>query len=512
MKKKVKQAAVLMTSLSLLVAGCGSGEKGGASSSPNASSSPGASTAASATPAAPAKIRMYASDHSMPPLDQNDPNILFLEQKTNTDLDLVSLPHAQYNDQLSLKFASGDFPDVYQSWSGPEADLVAAGKVLELNALIDKFGPNLKKVIPKNAWDAVSVNGKILAIPQPSTYSNSVLYVRKDWLDKLGLQVPKTSDELMNVLKAFRDKDPNGNGKKDEIPFSMREKFSWGDNIFGMWGVNNSWTESFYNNEVIIQNIHPNMKPALSFIKSMVDEKVMDSEFLTNSRTVWEQKIKSGLVGMWSHTQQLAWQWQVDLDKTIPNEKPDVVAIPTPRGAGYDGPLGTRWSPIAKTFIIMKSAKNPEAIIKFFDWLVTEEGQLFSDLGQEGNAYKKENGKIVIDTAKMEKQASFTNIFKIHDLNEAVEEAKLSNPAAYAKVKAARDIGLKEGFVNESVGMPSVKNNYDIANQFLEAGSKIVLGREPLTHFDDFVKTWRKQGGDEMVKERTDWYNKNRKK
>lgn len=511
MRKGFKQTAFILTAFTLVAAGCGNGEENTVST-PEATKTAEATQAPTATPAAPVKIRMFASDQSLPPLDANDPNIVFMEKKTNTDVDLVSLPHSQYEDQLKLKFASGDFPDVYQSWSGPEADLIAAGKVLELNDLIDKFGPNLKKNIPQAAWDAVSVNGKILAIPQPSSNSNSTLYVRQDWLDKLGLQAPKTSDELMTVLKAFRDKDPNGNGKKDEIPFSMREKFTWGDNIFGMWGVNNSYTEVYYNNEVIIQNIHPNMKQSLGFIKSMVDEKVMDSEFLTNSRTVWEQKIKSGLVGMWSHTQQLAWQWQADLDKTIPNDKPNVVAIPTPRGTGYDGPLGTRWSPVAKTYIIMKSTKNPEAIIKYFDWLMSEEGQMFTDLGQEGDSYKKENGKIVVDTAKMEKNKAFNVIFKIHGTNPAVEEAKLSNPAAFDKLKAAWAVGDKEGFKNEAVGMPAAKNTYNIDTMFLEEGSKIVLGKVPVEHFDEFVKTWRKQGGDQMVKERTDWYNKNRKK
>ena len=118
--------------------------------------------------AEPAKIRMFVSDQSLPQLAANDPNVAYLEEKTNTDLDMVYLPHAQYEDQLKLKFASGDFPDVYQIWSGPDSDLVKAGKISPLNDLIDQYGPNLKKKIPQAAWDAVSVNGKILAIPQPS--------------------------------------------------------------------------------------------------------------------------------------------------------------------------------------------------------------------------------------------------------------------------------------------------------------------------------------------------------
>ncbi|MDR6554854.1 extracellular solute-binding protein [Paenibacillus qinlingensis] len=510
MRKGIKQTAILLASGSLLVVGCSNEKPSPSSTSTSVPAS--ASASAAPTPSVPTKIRLFTSDNSQPPVAADDSNVLYLEKKTNTDLDIVTLPHAQYADQLTLKFASGDFPDVYQSWSGPDSDLVASGKVLELNALIDKYGPNLKKNIPQASWDAVSVNGKILAIPQPIAFSGAVTYVRKDWLDKLGLQVPKTSDELMTVLKAFRDKDPNGNGKKDEIPYSMREKLTWGENLFGMWGVNQQWTEVLYNNEVILQNIHPNMKPAISYIKSMVDEKVMDSEFLTNSRAIWEQKIRSGVVGMWTHSIGLAWQWQSDLDKALPNEKPNVIAIPTPRGTGYTGPLGTRWSPVGKTYIVMKNTKNPEAIIKYFDWLMSDEGQMLTDLGQEGDSYKKENGKIVVDAAKIEKLAPFNIMFKLHDTNEAVEEAKLNNPVAYGKLKTAREIASKEGYPSESVGMPPAKESYNIATMYLEATSKILLGKEPIDSFDEFVKTWRKQGGDQMVKERTDWYNKNRKK
>lgn len=513
MNKGFKLMGLLAISAAVAISGCGKSGDDETKSTPGNSPSASASAATSAAPskAAPAPIRMFVSDQALPQLAAGDPNIAYLEEKTNTKLDMVYLPHAQYDDQLKLKFASGDFPDAYQSWTGPDPDLIKAGKILPLNDLIDQYGPNLKEKIPQAAWDAVSLNGQILAIPQPSDQSNSVMYIRKDWLDKLGLAVPTTSDELLDVLRAFRDKDPNGNGKADEIPLSMREKMTWGDNFFGMWGVNNAWTETYYNNEVILDNIHPNMKTALAYVHQLVEEKLIDSEFLTNSKSVWEQKIKSGLVGVWSHVQSLAWQWQSDLTATVPNENPSVIAIPTPRGAGYDGPLGTRWSPVGKTYIVTKDAKNPQAIIQYFDWLMSDEGQLLTDLGREGDTYKQEGGKLVVDAEKVKGLNTFTAIFKIHGTNEAVEEAKLNNPDAYAKLKLAREVGSKEGFVNEAVGMPST-SDYNINTMFLEAASKIVLGKAPIDSFDQFVKDWRAQGGDKMIQERTAWYNENRKK
>ncbi|CAK4840679.1 unnamed protein product [Aphanomyces euteiches] len=500
----------------IVTAGCSakSGDSDKNSSAPAATVGATAVTTATTAPAAePVKISLFTSDFGEQAPKLDNPYIKYLEQKTNTQLDITFLPHDQYADQLKFKFASGTFPDVYQSWSGPEADLIESGKVLELNDLIEQYGPNLKKNIPQESWDAVTVNGKILAIPQPNQLSSSVLYIRKDWLDKLKLEVPKTSDDLLTVLKAFRDGDPNGNGLKDEIPFSMREKLAWGESIFGMWGVTSAWHEMYYDNKVQFADIHPNMKTALGYFNTLYKEKLLDPEFLTNSKAVQQQKIKSGLVGTWSHVPNLASQWQLDITAGDPGEKVDVIAIPTPHGVGYDGPVGTAWSPVNKTYILFKSAKNPEAIIKYLDWLISDEGQIFTSLGLEGTSYTKDaSGNIVFDQAKAKDLTFLTNIFQIHGYNETALKATSPSPEAFNKIKIANDISSHEGFKNEAVGMPPIANDRNMATMFQEAAAKIILGNAPLDSFDSFVDMWKKQGGNDLIKERTDWYDQNRKK
>ncbi|WP_167859427.1 extracellular solute-binding protein [Paenibacillus cymbidii] len=515
-KKWVGAAAVVSL---IATTACSSGkENQSASSSPSASPTQAAASASASpqpTTSAPAEIKMYVSDFGKETPAKDNPFVKYMEGKTNTKLNLTFLPHgtgSQYLDNLKLKFAAGDFPDVYMNFSGPEADLIKNDKVLPLNDLIDKYGPNLKKYIPKQAWDAVSQNGKILAIPQPNTTSGNVLFIRKDWLDKLNLQVPKTSDELLNVLRAFRDGDPNGNGKKDEIPFSMREKISWGENIFGMWGVSTQWHEMYLNNEVIFANLTPNMLKGVEYLRTMYTEKLLDTEFLTNTKAIWEQKVKSGLVGVFDHVPDQAWQWQLDVTAGATGQKPDIIAIPTPRGTGYDGPLGTKWNPVSKTYIIFKSAKNPEAIVKYFDWLLSDEGQIFASLGIEGTTYKKEGDKLVFDTTKLKDVTFLTDMFAMNGYNDKIVQAKNPDPVAYGKIKTALDIVSKEGFVNEAVGMPPIANDFNMHTMFQEEAAKIITGADPVDKFNDFVATWRKQNGDKLIKERTDWYNQYRKK
>ncbi len=516
MNKKQWLSLLSATSLVLTLAACGNNNgNDGASSGPNASPSAAqsASDTPTATPQETPKIKLVVSDNSVPTPKADDLRLKYMEEKAGVDLDVEFLAHGTYLDQLKLKFASGEFPDVYQSWSGPDQDLVDAGKILPLNDLIEQYGPNLKKYIPQAAWDAVTLKGQILAIPQPAdTQSGQVMFIRKDWLDKVGLPVPTTSDELLTVMKAFRDNDLNGNGQKDEIPYSMRENITWGDNLFGMWGISTAWTEYYYNNEVILGNIHPNILKGLEFLQTMNKEKLLDSEFLTNSRTTWEQKIKAGLVGIWDHAPTLVTQWNADLQASIPDQKPEVIAIPTPRGTGYDGPLGTRWSPIGKTFILLKNASNPEAIIRYFDWLISDEGQMFTELGVEGDTYFKatSDGRITFDANKAKEVEWMNFSFRMHGYNAEATRIKLGNDAMFEKLNEAYTIANSEGYVNEAVGMPPIADEHNMTTMFRETAAKVILGA-PIGDYEKFMASWRKQGGDDLVKERTEWYNENRK-
>ncbi|MFD0462567.1 hypothetical protein ACFQY9_12540 [Microvirga aerilata] len=127
---------------------------------------------------------------------------------------------------FNLLMASGDLPDIV---AGNELrhDFVRygmEGAFQPLNDLIEKHAPNLKKFLASNPEIKKAItapDGNIYWIPYvPDGKYARGWFIRYDWLDKLGLKAPQTVDELYTVLQAFRDKDPNGNGQKDEVPSS----------------------------------------------------------------------------------------------------------------------------------------------------------------------------------------------------------------------------------------------------------------------------------------------------
>jgi putative aldouronate transport system substrate-binding protein len=472
---------------------------------------------ATASSSKPVSVSLFQTDNSLPfptgDVMSKHPWFKLLGEKTNTSLELTTLPHAQYVDQLRLRLASGAKPDAIQEWGLANIEDVLGELPIPLNDLIDKYGPNLKKVIPQSAWDFVTREGKIYAIPVINYVGNvgseRLLFVRKDYLDKVGItELPKTTDDFLNMLRAFRDKDPVGGGT---IPFSMRENITWGESIFGMFGFDPRYF-SFINGQYIPNIVHPKMKDAIAFFKTMYDEKLIDSEFLTLKGTNWNQKITSGKVAVWNHQAQT--NFQALIEQANPGTNPKVVVIPTPKAPGVTE-AGNTNLPVGGIYVITKHAKNPEAFVKILDWLASNEGQVATYLGLEGDTYTKEGNTYKYDKAKDQAQSDVKwRISYRVAMNDAIASVYYG-PEAQQRLKTQGDIASKEGFKAFTMPLlPSMKSHPELqfsGAMFQETFAKIILGKESIEAYDRFVETWKKQGGDEIIKEATDWYNKNMK-
>ena len=137
---------------------------------------------------------------------------------------------ATYTEQLNLKIAAHETPDMFNP-NGMETQLIESGALLDLTPYLETYAPNLYNLIGEEVWSSVKANdptgqGKIWYIPGV-IYGRNAPMIRKDWLDKLGLSMPTTQAELVEVLKAFRDKDPNDNSIADELPSGGRAEARW---------------------------------------------------------------------------------------------------------------------------------------------------------------------------------------------------------------------------------------------------------------------------------------------
>ncbi|MCS7459852.1 extracellular solute-binding protein [Paenibacillus doosanensis] len=270
---------------------------------------------------------------------------------------------------------------------------------------------------------------------------------------------------------------------------------------------------------VVPNLIRSQMKTALELHRSLYKEQLMDNEIFVQQGKDWDAKIKGAArVGMWVHDPSYPDKWQSEVRQTEPSSS--LINIPAP--VGPDGKGGTGLSSsVGNVWAIPKSNKNPEAAIKFLDWFYSDEAQKFLDYGLENEDYTVENSKIQYKYA--------TTVDAINKENMHLMFLRLVGPSYLANeefMKGRKDSDLilnalsvakNEGRVNDGVGMPITptmlsKPELGKNGLWMEMAAKIITGKEPIDSFDKFVEDWKKRGGDQIIKEATEWYNSKNKK
>ena len=177
------------------------------------------------------------------------------EELTGCKVEWTSPTNSARTEQFNLMIASGNYPDLIVNYWNSATDgakqYAEDGVIVPISDYLD-YMPNLKKFIEENpevAKQFTEADGTIYYAPSIRKDPELRTYVgptiRKDWLDKLGLSMPTNTDELYEVLKAFKTQDPNGNGEADEIPFAGIGGDSWS---FGIGNILNAFNAhySFY--------------------------------------------------------------------------------------------------------------------------------------------------------------------------------------------------------------------------------------------------------------------------
>ena len=169
---------------------------------------------------------IYAKQPTHGDLDKM-PSLKTLQEVSGITLEIEQIPGFSYNEKVNLMFASGDLPDFIPSW-GPESVASYTELLSPLDDYIDSYMPNLLAIFEKRpAYRKILrlADGNIYQLPmigESLQYETPYhMFINKKWLDNLGMPVPVTTEEFYQSLKAFKEKDPNGNGKSDEIPITF---------------------------------------------------------------------------------------------------------------------------------------------------------------------------------------------------------------------------------------------------------------------------------------------------
>lgn len=441
-----------------------------------------------------------------------------LEEKTNTDLDIVLVPHKEFEQKMAQMFATNDIPDVVQGSGGiagkEMAGSVQAGVFMPLDDLLQKYGQNLLKKIPKEAWASQTYQGKIYAIPEfLSNPSRRATVIRKDLLDKAGLPVPKTVDEYLNVLRKFKEMGV-------ENPYQGRENFKYADTFFGPYDVYPYLSMMMQQGDQVVPKFFnsENMMKALQTYKTMFDEGLINKEFATINPTTYKNSILAGKSGIWSMNANEVLQWEQQLKATVPTAKLEVIPSPV----GPDGKGGSYlYNSVTRAYFINKNVKNPEAIVKFFDWMLSDEAEQFFTFGVEGENYTMDNGKINYKAptdpqAVDEERYRQAFLWMVQDttynkgtLSLSEDGKKLMNIYDTILAKEGRDGIQFAPRLDAYVKNPDISPESDFAAPvILQHMVKMVYGKEPISDWPKVLEEWKSKGGNDVIKEATEKFNK----
>ncbi|MDF2658883.1 MAG: transporter substrate-binding protein [Paenibacillus sp.] len=521
-KKTLASAFAVSLVAASVLAGCGAKEeKGTGAADGNAANTP--KNLSILTSHANAKYAMQAKD--------DDKYIKELSKLSNYNLKYEFLGHGNdFTQQMTVRFASGELPDMIRTDSinsTMHPGALEKNVFEDLTPLIEKYGPNLKKKIPEHTWKSpkVSKDGKIYGIPAlASLPATRVVYIRQDWLDKLGMQQPKTVDDWLKYFEAVKKEDMNGNGDpNDEYGFYVRENLIYSNMFFSEFGADpNAWY--FKNGQLQPGMILPEMKDAIKFWKDLYDKGYINPNLFTNKGADWGAGIKQGKGGAWIHdVTNYNSDWNLAGFVNEKNVKLSMIESPTgPKGKG----IAAQGDQISYVWVVPTKNKKAEDVIKFLNWVWSDEAEEFFAIGIKDYNFKIENGKPKWDANDPANKENDASIFYQLSINPRGDGRMLDkvlevSPNAEA-IKAGKLIAEKNVFKNDALHMPSpnsLKTNPELTvgtgagTLFLDMFAKVVTGKEDAdAAFDKFVAEWKRRGGEAAIKEATDWYNSVNKK
>jgi ABC-type sugar transport system, periplasmic component len=325
-----------------------------------------------------------------------------IKDKLNIDLKLTALPSNENDQDVKIQAAgaANNLPDLFMVSRKVLSNLVKQGLVANVDSYYAKM-PNRTAI----QYDADSVkqttfSGHSYGLASPGSIAkNEGLLIRKDWLDKLGLSVPTTTEEFFEVCKAFTYNDPDGNGKNDTYGFGGYVET---DNtlrgypgsrffpIMGAFGVDGLWNFDSTNPGLNIYKAE--FYDMMVFIKRMCDEGVIDPNWLSYKKDDFRAAWKQGKFGIMKE-QNAAYAAQSNyapFDKNFP-EGEWVICDPF-KGPNGDASIGAYDMNFRIYAVSAKADKagKADAICRLLEWMSSEEGYFLLGWGVEGVNYVRD--------------------------------------------------------------------------------------------------------------------------
>lgn len=446
------------------------------------------------------------------------------EEMSNIHINWELVPREGLNEKRNLALANEDLPDVFYTAYMPTGDLLKYGKqgsFLKLNDLIEEYMPNLTALMeeyPSIRKGITFPDGNIYSLPTiyspdfPSVLIGTKLWIREDWLEALEMDIPETTEEFYQYLKAVKEQDP---GNNNGIPFgdnTIAELRGW---LNGAFGIGNKGSKHHFldtdpdTDELRFFPASDGYRELLEYLNKLYEEELINENIYTIETSDFYAQGSEGLYGATVKT---------GTESIFGEMGKNYVGVPALEGPNGDRKLTKIGPPLAHLggFVITSSNEHPEATLRWMDYFYSDEGSKMFFMGEEGTTFEeKENGEIdyvdeILNSPdgltfeqELKKYVTYMGggypgivkqeFFKgAESKPESIEVAEMLEPFLIDEVWPHFTYTEEEQKILDSVGS-------DIHKFVNEMQDKFITGNESLDNWDKYIESIESQGLEEYM-------------
>ncbi|ADM70216.2 Lipoprotein LipO [Paenibacillus polymyxa E681] len=468
-----------------------------------------------------------------------------IKQNLNIDVQVLwQVSKENLSQKIDLAIASNDLPDAMIVNQLQLNEMIKAGEIEDLTeAYNSSASPEIKKIIDSTnglAMEQVTFAGKIMAVPSVTAEDFSMLWIRQDWLDRLGLKPPKTVDDLEAIAKAFVENDPDGNSKRDTIGLASStglyndfNNSAFAFDLTPIFAAYGSFPGYWLSKEgkPVYGSVLQETKDALVKLREMYAKGLLDPEL--GIRNEAEETVINGQAGMffqgfYAGYWPLPSAWQNE-----PEANWQAYALPLDANGAYPVKVD---NPSSSFLVVRKGYAHPEAIIKINNLYLRDEfkygtrfmlGRNFFAPADEARYESKAAQDILMGTKTPADFKDKSEYKLLENLVSTIKQTKLKPYDQYSisywnehSDSFMRGYSLLVGGRNffdpnihkvrslTYIRTPTMEKAWaELSKLEHDTFLKIILGAEPIDSFDQFVEEWKEQGGDQVTVEVTVLHN-----
>lgn len=483
-----------------------------------------AGTIETAATEAPRQVSVGIFDRGLVPSEEGSYEsnrwVDWINEQTGLEVTWVPVPRWTAFDAYNVMFASGSAPDLIMEYVRPRFETWRdQGVIQPIDEYIERYSVDYKAYLERHPdilpWTTFDDGQQYFVTSRRFSTANHAAWIRQDWLDNLGLAMPTTTDELLEVARAFTNNDPNRSGRNDTIGITSR---------VGLFEQMFFVSERFYveDGRLAPAVLTDRYKSLLDYRKTMFDEGLIDREYVTDTdqqraRRLW----KTGQAGIY-----FAQTLPTFYEELMAND-PGAVVVPLEVVEGPYGQNGWLKEPEYNDHKVAFNARmqDPQAAIILIDFLIGG-GFAPTRFGFEGVHHEVVDGvRVITDNEKFRREVFYASIdmafVKDYEITPAyIIAAAGDDPVARAKAQMEAAAVERSMSVNYRRDYPFLPTNETLSLFFAEFDPRLseiitqaitggaAMSPERATGL--IREEWNRRGGGEVERIMNDWFDANR--